>query len=633
MSNMEMIYMMQVSLYLPTLKDILTFISINKKCQDAVTSLKVNPWFSKSGDIENFCAFFSPDTVNCNSLVVSLNVLEKAVYIRNFQIFTTEIDQLKDKNIAEKITSLIIVEPPKSVGTFQELGVGIKKDFYELLYQWKIPNIEMPLNLFNECIACFEHNNNANRNGTYFPKKVLLHVDSMGSDFDTKTSEMYVNINSAAQKYDDNQIVIDWTDTTEPNKVLLTPNCKNYTHVITPKTFQNFKPLYRERLIAKIGGYDDDEYFKTIVKIFNVCCSTHLEIQTMGDLSNLVIPEFVKDLSVSLYTHEKHIVWLPCNMKIESFSSLNVNLIFTDVIPTVKTVKATKSTFLLQKETPTDTKNKEWVMDNNFPFPNVEEIELHECSDFDFKIPEKLTTFNVCDNSKNITTVVGQNCEHLNIENVTNSSFCIDCNKFDTFSFKQCNNTIFEFINTKPNSLDLIFSECSTPTIAVENNTIKKLILKKCSGVKMATNVEIGEFIVENTKFNNSTKCTAKSVFLINITEFLPIDFTYTKHLKLFDVYQFSFNTTFDYCEILEVAFCKHLDFIFHKEHLKNIKIESSHKLVFSGEFHSVKKMCLIGKVSVEFPQNTKFPIENVETNEEIDMNEGMALSQFNEIK
>ncbi|ELP90232.1 hypothetical protein EIN_107310 [Entamoeba invadens IP1] len=634
MSNMEMVYLMQVSLYLPTLKDIMTFITINKKCQVAVTSLKVNPWFSKSDDIEKFCTFFSPDTVNCNSLIVSQKVLETAVYIRNVQIFSTDFNKLNDQNIAEKITSLIIVEP-KPVDTFQQNNVNVENKFYEILYKWKIPNIEMSLKLFSECVTCFERNNNVNMNDTYFPKKVLLHVDSMCNDFYTDMSPLYRNINSAAKKYD-SQINIDWTDTTEPEKVRLTPNCQNYTQEITPKIFQFIKPLYRKRLLVKIDGYDDDNYFKTVVDIFNKCYSTFVELKTFGDISKLSIPDFVKDLSISWYTNERHSVWLPCNMKIESLSISEIDLIFADVVPTVKTIKATNSTFVLQKVTQNDTTRdtyKEWEMDNNFPFPNVEEIELQKCLNINFKTPEHLTTLKVCENSKNIELFVGQNCEHLNIENVTKSSFCIDCNKLDTFIFKQCRNTIFEFINAKPNSLSLEFIECLTPTITVDKDTIKLFSLKKCTGVKMMNNIEMSNVIIENTKFNNSTKFTAKSVILNNITEFLPIDFTHTKFLRLFGLSRFSFNTIFENCEILEVSFCEHLNFVFQKEHLKNIKIESSHNLVFSGEFHNVECCVLVGRCSVKFPQNTKLPIENVEIKEESDSNEGMTISKFKELE
>ncbi|ELP91710.1 hypothetical protein EIN_519070 [Entamoeba invadens IP1] len=635
MSNMEMIYLMQVSLYLPSLKDIMTFITINKKCQDAVTSLKVNPWFSKSNDIETFCAFFFPDTVNCNSLAVSRKVLENAVYIRNVQIFSTDFNKLDEQNIAEKITSLIIIKPPKPVDTNQQIGFNAENNYYDLLYKWKIPNIEMPLKLFSECVTCFERNNNTNNNDIYFPKKVLLHVDSMYTNYNTDTAPLYENVNSAAKKYK-SQIIIDWTDTTEPEKLRLTPNCQNYTQKITPKTFQFVRPFYKEKIIVQIDGYDDEEYFTTVVDIFKMCYSTLVELKTFDDLSKLAIPEFVNDLSVSLFTDERHTVWLPINMNIENLSLTEIDLIFEDVMPTVKKVKVTNSTFVLRKVAKDDTTNditKKWKMYNNFPFPNVEEIELHNCSNINFKTPEHLTTLNVCDNSENIEIFIGQNCEHLNINNVTKSSFYIDCNIFNTFSFKQCNNTNFEFFNAKPKSLNLEFFECLTPIIAVEKNTIKKLLLKNCSNVKMTKNVGIGDVIIENTNFNNLTQFNAKSVYLFDTSEFLPIDFTYTKHLKLFSVCRFSFSTTFDNCEILEVAFCENLNFVFKKEQLKNIKIESSQNLVFTGDFQSVKSCVYVGKCSVEFPQNTELPIETIETYKEKDINEGMTLSKFNDFK
>ena len=56
-NKLEMIYLMNVALYLPTIEDIMTFETINKKATTAIRSLKVNPWFDKLEDVVKFYDF------------------------------------------------------------------------------------------------------------------------------------------------------------------------------------------------------------------------------------------------------------------------------------------------------------------------------------------------------------------------------------------------------------------------------------------------------------------------------------------------------------------------------------------------------------------------------------------------
>ena len=67
MTKLEYLYLMNVALYLPTMKDVETFEQVNKKTRDAVTSLKVNPRFNDGNDIIKFLQIFHPETCDMNS--------------------------------------------------------------------------------------------------------------------------------------------------------------------------------------------------------------------------------------------------------------------------------------------------------------------------------------------------------------------------------------------------------------------------------------------------------------------------------------------------------------------------------------------------------------------------------------
>ena len=66
MTRLEMVYLMNVALHLPTMKDVMTFEQINSKAGDAIESLKVNPWMKSLEDIVTFCEIFDPPTMNCS---------------------------------------------------------------------------------------------------------------------------------------------------------------------------------------------------------------------------------------------------------------------------------------------------------------------------------------------------------------------------------------------------------------------------------------------------------------------------------------------------------------------------------------------------------------------------------------
>ena len=95
MTKLEMVYLMNVALHLPTMEDVKTFEQINKKATTAIHSLKVNPWMDSLEDIVIFNEVFSPPTCNCNFQCSSKNDVNM-----NMSTFTNQNDEeRKNENI------------------------------------------------------------------------------------------------------------------------------------------------------------------------------------------------------------------------------------------------------------------------------------------------------------------------------------------------------------------------------------------------------------------------------------------------------------------------------------------------------------------------------------------------------
>ena len=112
MTKLEYIYLMNVALHLESIEDVMNFESINKKSQDVLLSLKVNPWlkskFEKStknnenrkeeDSIEKFQRIFKKTTCNCFKQFVSSKILDECEKIRNLKIIVDSSYLHSDEN-------------------------------------------------------------------------------------------------------------------------------------------------------------------------------------------------------------------------------------------------------------------------------------------------------------------------------------------------------------------------------------------------------------------------------------------------------------------------------------------------------------------------------------------------------
>ena len=65
--KIEEIYLMNVSFYLHTYRDVYRFIQINKKCLNVISRLNVNPYFKNIQSLTSYMKRFSPQTIKCGN--------------------------------------------------------------------------------------------------------------------------------------------------------------------------------------------------------------------------------------------------------------------------------------------------------------------------------------------------------------------------------------------------------------------------------------------------------------------------------------------------------------------------------------------------------------------------------------
>ncbi|ELP83885.1 hypothetical protein EIN_439590 [Entamoeba invadens IP1] len=105
--RLEMIYLMNVSLYFEKFGDVQHFIKINKKCHQTICSLHVNPFFLSISDIFRFEKHFHPNTLNFNDCEYQNIPKRKRGTPNNVEAFLEQITSNLLRNVPNSISQII----------------------------------------------------------------------------------------------------------------------------------------------------------------------------------------------------------------------------------------------------------------------------------------------------------------------------------------------------------------------------------------------------------------------------------------------------------------------------------------------------------------------------------------------
>ncbi|ELP90231.1 hypothetical protein EIN_107300 [Entamoeba invadens IP1] len=598
MSRLEMIYLMQVSLYLPTFSDVITFIQVNHSTNSAVTSLKVNPWLTSTLDVEKFYDFFHPDTLNCNFLPVSFGYLSKPIFIRNYKIeCTPEIIENITLKICEKMTNFII-------GSSSKFGTNDPQKLFQLIVETYRQKVTMSINCFVKFLDYFDHYETCEDFKKIFPKNVSIYFDlKFGTNtFETRTHAAinlpFNRINELPMKYS-TQIDINWTNGGSfIGNVVSTQNCRNYSNNIDIENFNYYVPyIQNNALIFQTKNLIQNSDLQKIEKIVEKCEATKTHfVGKVYDLSLLHLPKCVKSLllkneyitnSFERLEKQDDCVILPEVFEVEEFVSENVTIQFSNCFDTVKKVEMTNTQIIKKKQTETPEncdKLQVWERELQFPFVNVEELKLVNLNGISYEHLEPLKQVSLY-NVRNSEFSINKECaKNIACKGCSNCTLNIDCELCETFEFNSCLNFTFNFLNTKNNKLSAKFANSSYSKISSETDFIKSLSIYNCKDFEIAKNTKIEKLV-------KLVGVIVQDVVFEALLNYVDIDFTHTRSVLLFNIENFIFPNTFKNCEIVTIEYCNNCQFNFNNSNMKHLKIISSKAINFKGNFNSLEEV------------------------------------------
>ncbi|ELP91260.1 hypothetical protein EIN_152270, partial [Entamoeba invadens IP1] len=630
MSRLEMVYLMQISLYLPTMKDVLTFIQISHNAQMAISSLKVNPWFTTKEDIEEFCTIYSPDTVNCNTFMIRSDVLKKATFVRNYVIPPSPRDGIP---FCEKFTTLSLLPsfaPNPAHGDFSRA--------FECVIT-SVPSVKLELSTLVYLLDFYE-TKITDKQHIPFIKKVFLYFSENNIGFNIFLNkhgnlQLHELIEILRKEYSCD-ITIDWTHAKQYlSSAKFTPKSKNYSNVIDLNFLDDITPIcVKGELAFMTEGLKNERGNEKIAQTLEMCHATIVKlIGSSCDLTTLVLPECVNTLlliadrsQMNDLRNEFQPIILPKNLHVNKLHAKNLTIECKNTNETVKYIELQNAGILNNTK---DMKNKrKWEDQNDFPFVNVEKLKISflplKCS---LEKLKHLKFLNLKSLTKSAVFVNKNAAQNLQIEYLNNCKFLIDAEEKKDFFFEDCESLNLVFLNDK--TLDLKLSKCVNPKITITNE-IHSLVLDNCTNVELQQNAIIEKLVVLKSNFVEFSQIRAKKVCLASISEFVPIDFEQTETVLLSNVNNFSFENIFKNCTTLDVENCDSCTFIFDSDKLERITVISSKNLKFAGNYSKLE-ICEVSTDSkIDFPNTEKMTVLAVPKDQQ--KVETLKIEEFNRV-
>ncbi|ELP87103.1 hypothetical protein EIN_495680 [Entamoeba invadens IP1] len=423
--QLEMVFIMKISLHLETLHDVYAFMTINKKCCNAVSGLQVNPFLLFASDIEKYYQHFKQQTLNCNFLPIHFEVIKNAKIVRNINIslrsqFPPNTEDEKDKFFS-KFHNFDI---PK--GRVEFIPKIIEKATHSF-------TLKCSPKFFFEFVTKYEQSGGCI---ALFPQKVVIEM-SRDTDFGQNiyrkykgwasreekrfTSEQIVEtINASVDKYNCD-VYCDWTN----NKYFecfadKLGKCKHYTksHIYSGDVNQVHPIDCNNKVVFTAESlYDTDFNLKEVCSVIDAC---YLQSVCFGvskkfvlNLKDCVLSNCVQSFKVTSFEMKKmttfirdwkkRCVILPDMLNVEKVEFDSVFVVCDKKYDAVKNVKISSNSKFLKK-TKKLMKNIEKVETeivkikvselpqiDFFAFENVEELIFEDMDKVDLPDLKKLT--------------------------------------------------------------------------------------------------------------------------------------------------------------------------------------------------------------------------------------------------
>ncbi|ELP88631.1 hypothetical protein EIN_435670, partial [Entamoeba invadens IP1] len=636
MQHLEMFYLAQVSLYLPTMKDVANFVQVNHKTYQSISCLKVNPWFTTKEDIEKFCNIHTTDTINCNSFNISKELLNKATFIRNYLVSYEETKDWITSEFCSKFTTFILME---SVAINTEMF----SQMFKIVIDSNVTKVKMTVRTFYNFLLYIKESVDIKIQRKLF-KTVFLYFQPCKSyaiymgDQD-ETSEMFEKINEAVKTLSCD-IYIDWSDEKGFDQyVSLTPNCKNYASTIFLDVLDTFHPICNSGLLTiNTTGFRKMKETTKLESVIRNCYPTKIEFVGNGiDMSQMKLDDTIEVLKIKYIEPQNETEMgnntneftLPKILNVNKVVCVDTQITFFDIYPSVK--KVSLENFTCEVKTTGKSVKKVWESIHDFPFVCVEEMLIKNSrKEFDFMMLKQLKKLNIV-YTNNCDIFVNKSCaKDINLTQLNNCTVTIDAEEHNDFSFNMFTNTNFVFLNDK--DLKLHFSNCQNMSVTTQN-VINSLTLDSCA--KTAVCSKVINLNVSKSELTSSHQICAENITLCTIKDFIPISFIETKKVYLFNMNNFVFKNTFENCTTLKVDYCDNCEFWFEANKLEILSLNSSKNIQFVGNFDSIQGCVVSNNSTFKFPSKLNSICHKVQSSNEdnVCVTEMMTYEEYNTAK
>ncbi|ELP90912.1 hypothetical protein EIN_360750 [Entamoeba invadens IP1] len=631
MVRLEMCYQMQVVLYLPRLLDVFIFSQVNHTASVAVSSLQVNPWFTNYQDIEKFYRIYSPPTINCNFLQITIETMKKAVYIRNC-LMTSKMLETMTPDFFDKFPAFFIEKE------YEDVLAALRDKYFDnavyFLSLFPKKRVSFSIKSFVEIIKKWKSHQ---YDKTHFPKTIYLRfkwfflVSDILSPTDTVTSDDLNVIESAAKEFSC-QIIIDWSSARKNmlSNVINMKSCEHYSHTYTTDFIEYFKPLLKDGEITFIPFKTDevqDLHISQIEQTVGLCAPKHIKFMSekvVLDLTNLNLPECVECFEIlpedTMHSHQMPPFQciLPKMMKYNEFKAKKAHIKFGGVLDSIKKVVLEQNISFENIQTD---ENNEKIL---FPFINVEELRVMSTRFVAPKLDNlKRLTINY---SNGLNLYINKECaKNIELKYLRNAHITIDAEIQKEYSFENCYESQFTFLNAQSNTLKINLILCEKNSIVSKCDAFELISLEKCKDVNLVENVEntndifhVKKVVLFKSKFVNDLSLCAETVVLKLLNDELSTTFNDVKDLILISVNNCDLSKNVIKLDTLNLSLCDNLKFTFNNSTLKKVTISTSENVVFFGNFRISEKVIITENSKVEFPSKiTK--IEKVNFRDEVE--------------
>ncbi|ELP84167.1 hypothetical protein EIN_337660 [Entamoeba invadens IP1] len=598
MKKLELVFLMNVSLYFKSQETILCFIQVNKKCLLSVTSLHVNPSFFDQKSLEWFLRKFTVDTVDLNYLPIDV-IYDNIKLIRNLNLTST----LIQKKLLPQIESI-------------KIDTKVDSNYVHILCNSfeKILSLTCSLDFFKAFASTFV---NEKINNRFFPK--VIHLINSRQPNTTNLSfleKIVTTFNCKCVVHTDRQPLL---ATSLINNIFWRVNTISFGHITTNTLLSNFETtvFFNENVsnedLNKLTMFVYDFYVTKLTltsiteQVIEISELPPLEIFDTLTLNNISISNNNKLSAKRVCLNKSKFI---CDNSIESVESVSIK---------------NSQCFLNDKTRCHDNVNNTEI---SFPFVNINKLSVNNIESFKLPYLNNLKKLHIktCSRSK---FVLPEKCfSGVTIKNSEHNTFVLNNESGRVIYLKNVVNSEVYIINKTIQPSSVMLTKCKNIQLICEH--MKTVVFKKCETILFAHKKNKNESVTQQinttrsiyTKIENLVICkTGQQISLSNIGV--------TKNLYLVDMENCEYKENFLDCEKVILFNNKKCNIEIGENHIKNIIVTCCENVNICGAFPVIESIQNINNINCEIIPHIKDQhlLSNVkDEDEDIDISKEQSM-------